>query len=125
MEMAQVKVSPMDDVKRPRDTSTTHQMFNEIRIADFNFDIDGDGNIDPFEKKVMAAFKAADKDNSGTLTPVDMLEIMRKMADSSRAYKRMGRTIWGLVALVALLVVALVICLALDTSIFSKNLKIF
>ena len=69
----QYKVGPA-----PREPSTTHQMHNEIRISDFNFDINGDGNLDAFEKKVMAAFKAADKDNSGTLTPVEMLEIMRR-----------------------------------------------
>ena len=82
-------------------------MTSEIRIADFNFDINGDGNLDPFEKKVMAAFKAADKDNSGTLTPVEMLEIMRHMAESSKAAKRMGRTIIGLVGVVVLLILTL------------------
>jgi hypothetical protein len=108
MEMAKPKVSPTPPMsKAPRDTSKTHEMFNEIRIADFNFDIDGDGVIDPFEKKVMAAFKAADRDNSGTLTPVEMLDIMRKMAESAKTNKRMGRTIWGLIALVAVLVLAL------------------
>lgn len=87
--------------------TTTHQMHSEIRIADFNFDINGDGNLDPFEKKVMAAFKAADKDNSGTLTPVEMLEIMRHMADQAKTAKRMGRTIFGLIGIVVLLILTL------------------
>ena len=102
--MASPKVAPEPVRKR---TETTHEMHNEIRIADFNFDINGDGNLDPFEKKVMAAFKAADKDNSGTLTPVEMLEIMRHMAESSKAAKRMGRTIAGLIAIVVLLIATL------------------
>ena len=102
--MASPKVAP--EPVRTR-TETTHEMHNEIRIADFNFDINGDGNLDPFEKKVMAAFKAADKDNSGTLTPVEMLEIMRHMAESSKAAKRMGRTIAGLIAIVVLLIATL------------------
>ena len=55
----------------------------------------------------MAAFKAADKDNSGTLTPVEMLEIMRHMSESAKAAKRMGRTIMGLAGLVVLLILTL------------------
>ena len=69
-------------------------MRSEIRIADFNFDINGDGDVDPFEKKVMNAFKAADRDNSGTLTPVEMLEIMRGMAEQHKTNKRLGRTVF-------------------------------
>ena len=72
-------------------------MKSEIRIADFNFDIDGDGTLDPFEKAVMKAFKEADRDGSGTLTAVEMLEIMRKMAEGKKAEKRMGRSIMGLI----------------------------
>ena len=83
-------------------------MTSEIRIADFNFDINGDGDLDPFEKKVMAAFKAADRDNSGTLTPVEMLEIMRGMAEQHKTTKRLGRTVFGLAGLVVLLILALV-----------------
>ena len=83
-------------------------MTSEIRIADFNFDINGDGDLDPFEKKVMAAFKAADRDNSGTLTPVEMLEIMRGMAEQHKTAKRLGRTVFGLAGLVVLLILALV-----------------
>lgn len=83
-------------------------MRSEIRIADFNFDINGDGDVDPFEKKVMNAFKAADRDNSGTLTPVEMLEIMRGMAEQHKTNKRLGRTVFGLIALVVLLIAALV-----------------
>jgi hypothetical protein len=98
--MAPNKVSPTT-------TTVGHEMHSEIRIADFNFDINGDGNLDPFEKKVMAAFKAADKDNSGSLTPVEMLEIMRHMADQAKTAKRMGRTIIGLVGLIVLLVLTL------------------
>ena len=83
-------------------------MKSEIRIADFNFDIDGDGTLDPFEKAVMKAFKEADRDGSGTLTAVEMLEIMRKMAEGKKAEKRMGRSIMGLIALVVVLIMALV-----------------
>jgi hypothetical protein len=101
--MASPKVAPLT----PDSSTKAHEMHNEIRIADFNFDINGDGDLDPFEKKVMAAFKAADKDESGTLTPVEMLEIMRGMAESSKAAKRMGRTIMGLSGLVVLLILTL------------------
>merc|ERR1719174_1194128 len=94
-------VAPDPNTKGPN-------MASEIRIADFNFDINGDGNLDPFEKKVMAAFKAADRDNSGTLTPVEMLEIMRGMAESEKTKKRLGRTVFGLIGLVVLLILALV-----------------
>jgi hypothetical protein len=71
-------------------------------------DIDGDGKLDPFEKQVMQAFKAADRDDSGTLTPIEMIEIMRTMADTSRANKRLGRSVFGLMGLVVLLIGALV-----------------
>ena len=110
--LAPSKVAPFPRVEgdlqvTEMDAPTTHQMHNEIRIADFNFDINGDGNLDAFEKKVAAAFKAADKDNSGTLTPVEMLEIMRHMSESAKAAKRMGRTIMGLAGLVVLLILTL------------------
>ena len=83
-------------------------MRSEIRIADFNFDINGDGTLDPFEKAVMKAFKDADRDGSGTLTAVEMLDIMRKMAEGKKAEKRMGRSVMGLIALVFMLIIALV-----------------
>jgi len=106
--MENVRVSPDQSTKYTGSQPKVPNMQSEIRIADFNFDINGDGSLDPFEKKVMEAFKAADRDGSGTLTPVEMLEIMRTMADSAKAAKRMGRTIFGLAGLVVLLVLALV-----------------
>ena len=84
-----------------------HQMDSQVRIADFSFDVNGDGVLDPFEKKIKEAFHAADTDGSGTLSPAEMLTIMRQMYEGEKAQKRMGRTIWGLSGLVVLLIVAL------------------
>jgi len=106
--MENIRVSPDPNTKYTGSQPKVPNMQSEIRIADFNFDINGDGCLDPFEKKVMAAFKAADRDNSGTLTPVEMIEIMRSMAESEKTKKRMGRTIFALIGLVVLLVLALV-----------------
>ena len=83
-------------------------MRSEIYIADFNFDINNDGNLDSFEKEVQKLFKNADRDGSGTLTPVEMIEIMRTMSEGKKAAKRMGRSIMGLIALVFTLIIALV-----------------
>ena len=83
-------------------------MRSEIHIADFDFDINNDGNLDTFEKEVQKLFKNADRDGSGTITPVEMIEIMRTMSEGKKAAKRMGRSIMGLIALVFTLIIALV-----------------
>ena len=57
-----------------------------IRIADFDFDLDKDGKVDPFEKKVLTSLKAADTDGSGTLTPLEMMSVLKQMADSNKAF---------------------------------------
>ena len=101
------EVSPSrDGVPSPRGDAQ-HQMNSQIAINDFSFDIDGNGELDPFEKKLKAMFHAADTDGSGTLSPAEMLTIMRQMYEGEKAQKRMGRTIWGLSGLVVLLIVAL------------------
>ena len=91
----------------PTHNTPQHQMDSQVRIADFSFDVNGDGVLDPFEKKIKEAFHAADTDGSGTLSPAEMLTIMRQMYEGEKAQKRMGRTIWGLSGLVVLLIVAL------------------
>ena len=88
-------------------TTTKPNMKSEIKIADFNFDIDGDGKIDEFERKVQTAFQAADTDKSGTLTPIEMLGIMRHMSEGEKVKKRQGRTIFALAGLAGLLVLML------------------
>jgi len=88
-------------------TTTKPNMKSEIKIADFNFDVDGDGKIDEFERKVQTAFQAADTDKSGTLTPIEMLGIMRHMSEGEKVKKRQGRTIFALAGLAGLLVLML------------------
>jgi hypothetical protein len=79
-----------------------------IKISDFDFDLDKDGKVDPFEGKVLSALKAADTDGSGTLTPAEMVTVLRGMAATEKANTRLGRTVMALFCLVVLLIAALV-----------------
>lgn len=78
-----------------------------IRIADFDFDLDKDGKTDEFEKKVLQALQAADTDGSGTLTPAEMVTVLRGMAESQKENKRLGKQVTFLSILTVLLIVAL------------------
>ena len=91
----------------PKETRTSHEMHNQIRIADFNFDVDGDGRVDDFEKKVMRAFKAADVDNSGTLTPAEMISVMKDMAQTQKANKGLKSLLAIAVAIIVMLIGAM------------------
>ena len=79
-----------------------------ILISDFNFDLDGDGTMDEFEKKVLQSLKAADTDGSGSLTPAEMITVFRGMAATEKSNKQLGKMVGYLMGLVVLLVAALV-----------------
>ena len=53
-------------------------------IDDFNFDLDKDGHVDPFELKVLAALKAADTAGSGTLTTAQFVKVLRGVAATEK-----------------------------------------
>ena len=79
----------------------------QIKIADFDFDLDKDGKIDPFEQKVKNALMAADTDGSGTLTPAEFVSVLKGMAATEKENKALGRKVVGLSCLVVLLIGAL------------------
>ena len=79
-----------------------------IRIEDFDFDLDKDGKVDPFEQKVHAALLAADVDNSGTLSPTELVGVFKGMAGKEKETAQLSRTVSRLSCLVVLLCGALV-----------------
>ena len=78
-----------------------------IRIADFNFDMNGDGKLDPFERKVMQTLKSADTDGSGTLTTAEFVSVLKTLADAEKTKSELSRKVKFLVALVVVLIGAL------------------
>jgi len=80
----------------------------EIRIADFDFDLDKDGTVDPFEQKVKQALHAADTDGSGTLSPAEFIGVLKAMASTEKEKRSLGRKVTLLSGLVVLLIGALV-----------------
>jgi len=80
----------------------------EIRIADFDFDLDKDGTVDPFEQKVKQALHAADTDGSGTLSPAEFIGVLKTMASTEKEKSSLGRQVGLLSGLVVLLIGALV-----------------
>ena len=78
-----------------------------IRIADFDFDLDKDGTVDAFEKKVMQAFKAADADNSGILTHAEMLGVMKDMANMNKSNSGLKKMLATAVAIIVMLIGAM------------------
>lgn len=91
----------------PSPNQATNEMRNKIRIADFNFDVDGDGKVDAFENKVMRAFKAADVDNSGSLTPDEMISVMKDMSQTHKANKGLKSMLAVAVAIIVMLIGAM------------------
>ena len=79
-----------------------------IKIADFNFDLNGDGKVDAFERKVHDALKAADTDGSGSLTAAEFMSVLRSMAATEKQNKSLSKQVFRLSALVVLLIGALV-----------------
>jgi len=80
----------------------------EIRIANFDFDLDKDGTVDPFEQKVKQALHAADTDGSGTLSPAEFIGVLKTMASTEKEKSSLGRQVGLLSGLVVLLIGALV-----------------
>eukprot|EP00966_Prymnesium_polylepis_P143332 3308625-Prymnesium_polylepis.2 len=72
----------------------------EIRIADFDFDLDKDGTVDPFEQKVRQALHAADTDGSGTLSPAEFIGVLKTMASTEKEKSSLGRKVTLLSGLV-------------------------
>ena len=79
----------------------------EIPIAALSVDVDGDGQLDAFEKRLAKQLKAADKDGSGTLDPTELVGVLRSMVETEKANKRLNRLVALLFALVVLLITAL------------------
>ena len=67
-----------------------------IKIADFDFDLDKDGKVDQFEQRVSNALRAADTDGSGSLTPAELVSVLKDMAATEKANKTLGRKVMGL-----------------------------
>lgn len=77
-----------------------------IRISDLlaDGDLNKDGKIDAFERRALAAIKAADTDNSGHLTRQEFVSVMRSLVESDKAknaYKKFVVLLFAIILVMA------------------------
>ena len=95
----------------------------EIKIADFDFDLDKDGKIDAFEQKVKNALMAADTDGSGTLTPAEFVSVLKDMAEGEKKRAGLAKQVTGLSLLATFLLVILSVVSILGAVVGGESIK--
>jgi len=94
-----------------------------IKIEDFDFDLDKDGKVDPFEAKVLSALKVADVDGTGTLDNREMITVIRGMVESEKTQTRLGKQVSVLAGVVILLIVCLTGVAVLGSIVGGESIK--
>lgn len=95
----------------------------EIKISDFDLDLDKDGKVDAFEQKVKNALYAADTDNSGTLTPAEFVSVLKEMVESEKKRASLAKQVTGLSVLTVLLLVVLTVVSIVGAVVGGNSIK--